>query len=222
MRGRFPLYYQELFLIRSSIIKILIIQGSHESIEVPGILSTIGYLSLSNLSPEDFAKKIIRKLQESDIPVNVNDKLRESNLLKRAEPPLSGWRYVAYLSYCTSDNDLILEIKKFFKSRGVSIFNESHFRPGDLFNNTISSAIENSKYFFFFTGKPSDAKTWQQQELESAMSFRDNRSIERIIPVVLPGGKLSAIPGELNNIQFVDLRENFNKLGFNDLVNYLG
>ena len=28
MRGRFPLYYQELFLIRSSIIKILIIQGS--------------------------------------------------------------------------------------------------------------------------------------------------------------------------------------------------
>ena len=32
MRGRFPLYYQELFLIRSSIIKILIIQGSLNNI----------------------------------------------------------------------------------------------------------------------------------------------------------------------------------------------
>src|SRR2546425_5974689 len=35
--------------------------------EVPGVLKTTGYVDLSTLTPEDFADKIIDKLEKSDV-----------------------------------------------------------------------------------------------------------------------------------------------------------
>ncbi len=193
-----------------------------DSVEVPGVLSTIGYISLRKLLPEDFAKKIVAKLQDSTFSFDFEKNEAVASLAKRAEPPRDGWQYVAYLSYCASDSDLISEVKNFFTSRGITFYNESCFRPGDHFNNKIVKVIKNTKYFFYFIGEPSIAKTWQPRELESALSFRDIRLIERIIPVILPGGDPQAAPVELSHVQYSDLREKFNETGFIELVSCLG
>lgn len=41
-----------------------------ESVEVPGLLRTTGYISLKNKSPEDLAKLIVSKLQKSDVRIS--------------------------------------------------------------------------------------------------------------------------------------------------------
>ena len=148
--------------------------------------------------------------------------IERQRLIKRAESPVTGWQYIAYLSYSDGDNVLIEEVKRFFKTRSISYFHESRFRPGEDFYNIIPEAIEYSKYFFYFVGSSSDHKSWQKEEVRTAIDFVNKRMIERIIPVVLPGGEPCQIPAELKTLQYIDLRENFQQSGFIDLVNYLG
>lgn len=169
-------------------------------------------------SKEQFGISITQEIIEEVRDVAIE----RQRLTQRAEPPRSGWKYVAYLSYSDGDNNLIVEVKKFLKTRGVSYFHASRFRPGEDFYNIIPEAIEYSKYFFYFVGPNSGNKRWQQEEVKTALVYVNKRMIERIFPVILPGGDPDQIPVELRTLQYIDLRENFQQSGFIDLVNNLG
>lgn len=45
-----------------------------ESVDIPGILKTTGYISLASLSPQDLASKIIEKLENDGVTLSVNKK----------------------------------------------------------------------------------------------------------------------------------------------------
>lgn len=49
-----------------------------ESIEVPGVLKTTGYISLNSLSPQDLASKIIEKLENDGVSLTVDKKFNYS------------------------------------------------------------------------------------------------------------------------------------------------
>lgn len=53
-----------------------------ESVEIPGLLRTTGYISLRDLPPEDFADKVIKKLKESGVVLEVDEKFSYSDEAK--------------------------------------------------------------------------------------------------------------------------------------------
>jgi hypothetical protein len=71
-------------------------------------------------------------------------------------------------------------------------------------------------------GKNTEEKTWQPEELEAALYYRNRREVERIIPVILPGGAYDDIPIQLGDLEPVDLREQFDPTGFKLLTMSLG
>jgi hypothetical protein len=48
------------------------------TVEIPGLLSTTGYIDLNNLSPEEFALKIITKLEDDGIKLEIDTKFNYS------------------------------------------------------------------------------------------------------------------------------------------------
>lgn len=53
-----------------------------ESVEIPGLLKTTGYISLKELKPADLAQKIISKLEDDGVELKVNSKFRYSDEAK--------------------------------------------------------------------------------------------------------------------------------------------
>lgn len=53
-----------------------------ENVEIPGLLKTTGYISLRGLSPEEFGDKIIDKLKDSGVSLQVEEKFNYSNSAK--------------------------------------------------------------------------------------------------------------------------------------------
>lgn len=53
-----------------------------ESVEIPGLLKTTGYISLRSISPEEFGDKIIEKLKDSGVVLKVEEKFSYSSSAK--------------------------------------------------------------------------------------------------------------------------------------------
>lgn len=53
-----------------------------EKVEIPGLLKTTGYISLRDLEPEAFGDKIIQKLKDSGVLLQVEEKFSYSNFAK--------------------------------------------------------------------------------------------------------------------------------------------
>ncbi|UQG55126.1 MULTISPECIES: TIR domain-containing protein [unclassified Marinobacter] len=53
-----------------------------ESVEIPGLLKTTGYISLRSLSPEELGDKIINKLKDSGVTLKVEENFNYSNTAK--------------------------------------------------------------------------------------------------------------------------------------------
>lgn len=53
-----------------------------EDIEIPGLLKTTGYIKLKDLTPEEFAGKIVEKLEDNGVTLSVDSKFAYSNEAK--------------------------------------------------------------------------------------------------------------------------------------------
>ncbi len=204
----------------------------NEGVEVPGLLKSVAYIGLQGVSPDNFADMVIKKLVEGKVffpDSSTGSFIKESEfekelrlrLQKPAKPIHHGWTYVAYFCHTRNDQVMMESVRSFFQRSTYRVFSYSRLRPGDPFSKLVDG-IEYSKYFYYCVGKNTEEKTWQPEELEAALYYRNRREVERIIPVILPGGAYDDIPIQLGDLEPVDLREQFDPTGFKLLTMSLG
>lgn len=67
-----------------------------ESVQIPGLLKTTGYVSLCGLSPEEFGNKIIEKLKDSGVTIEIEEKFNYSSFAKAdIDFPLTSYPIIA-------------------------------------------------------------------------------------------------------------------------------
>jgi TIR domain-containing protein/SIR2-like protein len=101
--------------------------------------------------------------------------------------------YDVFVSYNSSDRDVVLPLATKLKQRGLSVFLDGwELRPGFSAQQGLSQALESSKSVAVVVG-PSGVGKWQNAEIEVAIS-EEIRSKWPVIPVLLPGVSVDQVP----------------------------
>lgn len=93
--------------------------------------------------------------------------------------------------------------------------------PGKPWQEEIENILINTNNIAIFIGENGLGR-WQNEEMRIALDLRTNFEIN-VIPVLLPGAKIEAIPPFLKRLTWVDFREGLdNKTEYNKFIKSLG
>ncbi len=107
-----------------------------------------------------------------------------------------------FISYSRDDIVLMRQIKRGLESRGISIWTDESLVPGtELWKTAIEIAIQDASCIVAILSPSAKESLWVERELDFAKVHE-----KRIIPVLSHGEPSNAIPIELINAQWVDLR----------------
>jgi KAP family P-loop domain/TIR domain len=130
--------------------------------------------------------------------------LRQQRSITTLASPIQTTTYDAYLSYQHRDRPAVTEVMSIFAGKGLRVYSDLELRPGEEWEEALSSGLENSRALCIFFGSETLRSTWVLREIDAAVQRQDKILV---IPVILPGGpEINELPPSLRARQCVDAR----------------
>ena len=105
--------------------------------------------------------------------------------------------YRIFISYSTSDLELVNELVKHLQDPSVEVFvAEYSINPGEKLNDSIIRAIKSCDHFVLLWSKNARSSEYVSQEIALALNNDKN-----ILPIVLDKG--SQLPGFIKDLKFL-------------------
>ena len=109
-----------------------------------------------------------------------------------------------FLSYHSTDREPVAEIAFELRSQGIQVwFDEWELIAGEAFQPRLAAALKHSENIAVFVG-PGSNGPWQSAEVQVAVNrqIAGHTVVQRVIPVLLPGGTLENVPDflEINTL----------------------
>lgn len=123
---------------------------------------------------------------------------------------MSGWKNMSqqqhiFISYSRRNTDMMVTLRQQLTQAGFRVWTDENLVAGTpSWKNAIEQAIQNSFCIVVLMSPDSKKSEWVERELDYAYMLK-----RRIFPVLVDGAPQNAIPFELINIQYVDLRVDF-------------
>lgn len=131
--------------------------------------------------------------------------LQNNRGIMALDTPIQSTTYDAYLSYDQSDRSVVVDAIRIFAEKGLRVYSDQDLRPGEDWEKSLSSALDNSRAVCIFLGPESLNSPWIQQEAGRAAQRQDRVPV---IPVILPGGpRYTALPDALRSRQLIDITQ---------------
>ncbi|MEO1255662.1 MAG: toll/interleukin-1 receptor domain-containing protein, partial [Bacteroidota bacterium] len=110
-----------------------------------------------------------------------------------------------FVSYSRRDSNMLAKIASLLEKDGFEVWTDNNLVAGTpSWKNAIEQAIQDCFCVVILMSPGSKKSEWVERELDYAYILK-----KRIFPVLVDGSAQSAIPFELINIQYVDLRVDF-------------
>lgn len=110
-----------------------------------------------------------------------------------------------FLSYSRKDTPIMQRIRDDLRSTGFTVWTDENLKPGTRsWRNSIESAIESAGAFVVIMSPDAKKSEWVEREL----SYASNCSV-LVFPILVRGKENRAVPLELSNAQWVDIREDY-------------
>lgn len=196
--------------------------------EIPGMEDTISYLDirLPEMTPERIVALLLQKLDRSLLDIHFTAAEIDQFSLKERLFPFNGppeyWEYTAYLSYCDElkNSSLIEKIKRKMRLHYRVVDRYHHVQHGDNICEKAIPHLAASAKFLYLIGSNSKSLNEKYEdnfsqniELKIAFYFRNIKTIQSIVPIILPDCQYNAIPVELKNVSCFDLKGNVDRFG---------
>jgi hypothetical protein len=172
----------------------------------PGPVGTIATTLLADHSLRDVLLSASGRdwLRRTEVRAESVRLLRQNRSITALAAPIRVTTYDAYLSYQRQDRSAVVEAMSIFAEKGLRVYSDLDLRPGEDWEKSLFSALENSRALCVFFGPETLRSTWVLQEIEAAMRQQDKALV---IPVILPGGpEPEELPDSLRGRQCVDAR----------------
>lgn len=107
-----------------------------------------------------------------------------------------------FLSYCREDAHVMRQLRDSLIAAGLIVWTDESLEPGTpSWKASIEHAIERAGALVVILSPNAKSSQWVERE----MDYAGNQGV-RIFPILVRGDERSAIPLELVNVQWVDLR----------------
>lgn len=131
--------------------------------------------------------------------------LQQNRSITALAAPIQATTYDAYLSYQHQDRPAVIEAISIFARKGLRVYSDQDLQPGEDWEKTLFTALENSRALCIFLGPQTLESQWVLREIDAAARRHDNALV---IPVLLPGFPENAeLPDSLRTRQWVDVRK---------------
>jgi len=114
--------------------------------------------------------------------------------------------YDVFLSHASADKEAVEKLARCLRDDGFKPFLDKwHLVPGDPWQEALEDALEASRTCAVFIGKK--LGPWQNEEMRDALDERVHDAGFRVIPVLLPGGRMPGrkdLPRFLLRLNWVD------------------
>jgi len=111
-----------------------------------------------------------------------------------------------FLSYADDDKSAARDIYRALTEAGVDVwFDEASIVPGTRWDITITNELEKAKAALLLVGSKPPGQ-WQLQEIKSVLAKALRDTSFKVIPVLLPGADIEALPAELRALTSIDFR----------------
>jgi KAP family P-loop domain/TIR domain len=128
--------------------------------------------------------------------------LQQNRSITTQAAPIQTTTYDAYLSYQRQDRPTVIEAISIFAKKGLRVYSDQDLQPGEDWEKSLFSALENSRALCIFLGPETLRSKWVLREIEAVV--RQDKA--PIIPVILPGGPAGEdMPDFLRARQWVDV-----------------
>lgn len=111
-----------------------------------------------------------------------------------------------FLSYAADDKSAARDIYRALTEAGLDVwFDEASIVPGMRWDITIKNELDKAKAVLLLVGAKPPGQ-WQLQEIKSVLAKTIKDTSFEVIPVLLPGADIEALPAELRAWTFIDFR----------------
>lgn len=129
--------------------------------------------------------------------------LKQQRSITAQSSAIQATTYDAYLSYQREDRTSVVEVLSIFARKGLRVYSDMDLQPGEHWEKSLFSAMENSRTLCIFIGP---------ETLQSRSVLREIEAVQQqskpVIPVIIPGGPdPEELPDFLAARQCVDARE---------------
>lgn len=114
-------------------------------------------------------------------------------------------KYDVFLSYSRRNAVQMTRVKDALQATGLQVWTDERLVAGTAsWKNAIEAAIRDSKCVVVLMSPPAKASEWIEREIDYAYLLK-----RQIFPVLVDGNLADSIPFELINMQYVDIRRDF-------------
>lgn len=124
-----------------------------------------------------------------------------------------------FISYKRDDEERVTQLAQELESRHVTVWTDRHIEPGRVWREEIEEALRYSAVAIFCIGDRG-LDYWQRREVQAALDLQIHRKLQ-LIPVLLEGSSLDAMPEFLRFHHLVDCRHGINQTALDDLVDQI-
>ena len=108
-----------------------------------------------------------------------------------------------FISHSSSDKPFVRKLKNDLNLNGIDTwYDEDELLPGDSLMDKLNFALESSSHFMIVLSPISVKSDWVKYELENALKFVEQETLEKIIPILY---RPCEIPTPLKNLLHADL-----------------
>ncbi|WP_029035176.1 toll/interleukin-1 receptor domain-containing protein [Salinimicrobium terrae] len=123
-------------------------------------------------------------------------------------PEKENKKYDAFISYSHNNIKEIERLRSFLMDVRLSVWYDMELKPSQDIQNTLTEAINNSRFMIIVITKDYYDSEWLKKELEIGLLKQVEGKIN-VIPISIGPIDFQRLPKELQNIHFLQLNENF-------------
>lgn len=129
-----------------------------------------------------------------------------------------------FVIYNSEDRETVRELVDNLTQKGLSVwFDVYSLMPGQRWNEEIRSAMKNSKAVLICLGSAPDKRGYVQREIQEALDLLVEipSGTVFVIPVLLPGVNMAAIPDRLRDFHWMDMQGGIDEKAINTIMRAL-